>query len=229
MENRRYKVNRSDIYVGQVVRTDDIYRSEYDSHRIKEGQLTICSWFSYRSMLFVPNEEKLSNDLLYNSPSYPVLNVTDDDICLNLEKESIVIKDAYNLNPLLEYFGYDKELTFEDIMEIRKKFFTGRFAKDHCELFGYKETMAEDLTFYAYGKEVTDPKELEKHRRNFRANQKAGHRMFGGIYESPLSNEYFDVLDDRGDHTFMDSMIWQEKMDAFKPDKREGKIKMLTK
>ena len=36
----------------------------------------------------------------------------------------------------------------EDLIRIRHTFFTGRFAKDHCELFGYKETMAEDLTFY---------------------------------------------------------------------------------
>ena len=59
-------------------------------------------------MLFVPNEDKLSNDLLYKTPNYPILNVTDDETCLNLGEKSIVVKDAYNLAALLEYFGYKK-------------------------------------------------------------------------------------------------------------------------
>ena len=141
---------RDNIYVGEVVRTDSIYRYEGDDNffRTKPGQLSTGSWKSYRSMLFVPNENKLSNDLLYRSPNYPILNVTDDETCLNLRENSIVIKDACNLAALLEYFGYKKDLTFEDIMKIRKIFFTGRFAKDHCQLFGCRETMAEDVTFY---------------------------------------------------------------------------------
>lgn len=154
MENRNYKVNRDNIYVGEVVRTDSIYRynGDTDFFRTKPVMLDTGSWFSYRSMLFVPNEELLSNDLLYQSPNYPILNVTDDNICLSLGEKSIVIKDACNLAALLEYFGYNRELTFEDILKIRNTFFTGRFAKDNCELFGWKETMAEDVTFYAYGK-----------------------------------------------------------------------------
>lgn len=54
-------------------------------------------------MLFVPNEEHdlYSSDLLYDSPEYPVLNVTDDNICLNLEPESVVIRDAYIFSMLL--------------------------------------------------------------------------------------------------------------------------------
>ena len=231
MENRKYKVSRDNIYVGEVVKTDEIYRYEGDSDffRTKPGQLKTGSWFSYRSMLFVPNEEKLSNDLLYRSPSYPILNVTDDEICLGLGEKSIVIKDACNLAALLEYFGYNKDLTFEDIMRIRKTFFTGRFAKDNCELFGWKETMAEDVTFYTYGKKVTDPKELERRKKQFRAEQAAGHRSFSGVSESVLPREYWDVLDDRGDHTLMEAIEWHEKMNAFAPHKQERAVKKLTR
>lgn len=229
MENRNYKVNRDNVYVGEVVRADNIYRSNEGNNflRNKPGMLDTDSWFSYRSMLFVPNEEKLSDDLLYRSPNYPILNVTDDNICLALAKNSCVIKDACNLAALLEYFGYNKDLTFEDILEIRKKFFTGRFAKDNCELFGYRETMAEDVTFFAYGKEVTDPKELERRRREFRALQQAGHRSFSGIYEHVLPSEYWDVLDDRGDNSLIDAINWHEKMNAFTPAIEEGPIKRL--
>lgn len=231
MENKNYKVCRDNIYVGEVVRANEIYRYEGDTDlfHTKPDRLEINSWFSYRSMLFVPNEQKLSNDLLYRSPSYPILNITDDNTCLSLGKGSIVIKDACNLAVLLEYFGYSKELTFEDIVRIRKAFFTGRFAKDNCELFGWKEFMAEDVKFYAYGKEVTDPKELEKLRKKFRAEQQAGHRSFSGISESVLPREYFRVLDDRGDNTLMDAIQWHKKMNAFTPSKVEGPVKKLTR
>ena len=232
MENKKYVVCRDNIYVGEVVRTDSIYRYEGDDNffRTKPGQLSTGSWKSYRSMLFVPNENKLSNDLLYRSPNYPILNVTNDETCLNLRENSIVIKDACNLAALLEYFGYKKDLTFEDIMKIRKIFFTGRFAKDHCQLFGLRETMAEDVTFYANGEEVTNPKELERRRRQFRAEQQVGHRMFSGVSESPLPREYWDVLDDRGDNTLIDVIErWDEKINAFAPHKQEGPIKKLTR
>ena len=104
MENKKYVVCRDNIYVGEVVRTDSIYRydGDHDFFKTKPGQLSTSSWRSYRSMLFVPNEDKLSNDLLYRSPNYPILNVTDDETCLNLGKNSLVIKDACNLAALLE-------------------------------------------------------------------------------------------------------------------------------
>ena len=220
MESRNYKVNRDNIYVGEVVRTNSIYRynRDYDCFRTKPGMLDTNSWFPYRSMLFVPNEDLLSNDLLYQSPNYPILNVTDDNTCLSLGENSIVIRDACNLAALLEYFGYKRELTFEDILKIKKTFFTGKFAKDNCELFGWKETMAEDVTFYAYGKEVTDSKELEKRKSQFRAEQQAGHRSFTKISEHVLPREYWDILDD---------IEWHEKIDAFEPLKEEGHIKKL--
>ena len=232
MENKKYVVCRDNIYVGEVVRTDSIYRYEGDDDffRTKPGQLSTVSWRSYRSMLFVPNEDNLSNDLLYRTPNYPILNVTDDETCLNLGENSIVIKDACNLAALLEYFDYKKDLTYEDIMKIRKTFFTGRFAQDNCQLFGWKETMAEDLTFYTNGQEVTDPRELEKRRRQFRAEQQAGHRMFSGVSESSLPREYWDILDDRGDNTLMDVIAgFDEKMNAFAPHKEEGPVKRLKR
>ena len=232
MENKKYVVCRDNIYVGEVVRTDSIYRYEGDDDffRTKPGQLRAGSWRSYRSMLFVPNEDKLSNDLLYRTPNYPILNVTDDETCLNLGENSIVIKDACNLATLLEYFGYKKDLTYEDIIKIRRTFFTGNFAENNCELFGYKETMAEDLTFYDKGKKVTNPIALAKRRMQYRLDQLAGHRMFSGVSDSPLPSEYWDVLDERGNNSFMDVIEgWDEKMNAFAPHKEEDPVKRLKR
>lgn len=231
MENRKYEVNRNDIHVGQVVRTDRIFRYEEDTDfgSIKPGQLDTGSWFPYRSMLFVPNEEKLSNDLLYQSPSYPILNVTNDRTCLNLGGKSIVIKDACNLAALLEYFGYNQNLTYEDIIKIRKTFFTGRFAQDNCELFGWKECQPEDWTYYKNGDKVTDPKELKRRIAQAKRAQQAGHRSFFGISESVLPREYWNVLDKMGDNTLINAIEWHEKINAFAPNKQEGPIKKLTR
>lgn len=231
MENRKYMVNRDNIYVGEVVRTNRIYRYEGDTDlfRTKPGQLSTGGRFPYRSMLFVPNEEKLSNDLLYRSPSYPILNVTDDETCLGLGEKSIVIKDACNLAVLLEYFGYNKDLTFEDIMRIRKTFFTGRFAKDNCELFGWKEIQPEDCTYYKNDVEITDLKELKRIIAKEKRAQQAGHRSFIGISESVLPREYWDVLDEMGDNDLMYALEWHEKMNAFAPHKQEGPVKKLKR
>ncbi len=78
MENKKYVVCRDDIYVGEVVRTDSISYC-YNKNNYDYMTLGITgSYKSYRSMLFVPNELNLANDLLYRSPNYPVLKVTED-------------------------------------------------------------------------------------------------------------------------------------------------------
>jgi hypothetical protein len=230
MEKVNYKVCRDDIYAGKVVKTNSIHRYNGDNcfFRTKPGQLTTSGWFNYRSMLFVPNEQKLADDLLYRSPNYPILNVTDDETCLNINSETIVIKDVCNLAQLLEYFGYDKELTFKDIVAIRKKFFTGRFAMDNCELFGWKENQPEDWTYYENGQQVTDPERIKRRILQARAEQQAGHRLFTGISEHVLSGEYWDALDDMGSNTLSGILNgFDEKVDAFAPCKQEGPIKKL--
>jgi len=232
MENRKYVVHRDEIYVGEVVRTNRIYSYQGESKLFRDisGRLDTGSWKSYRSMLFVPNEDKWSNDLLYQSPNYPILNVTDDETCLNLREDNIVIRDACNLAALLEYFGYKKDLTYEDIMKIRKTFFTGNFVKKNCEVFGYKEIMAEDLTFYVKGEKVTNPIAIAKRKMQYRLDQLAGHRMFSGVSDSPLPSEYWDVLDDRGDNALVDVIKCKdEKINAFAPHRSEGPVRRLKK
>lgn len=231
MENKKYVVCRDDIYVGEVVRTDSISYC-YNKNNYDYMTLGITGPYkSYRSMLFVPNEVNLANDLLYRSPNYPVLKVTEDQLCLKFGENTIIIKNACNLAALLEYFGYKKDLTFKDIMKIRKTFFTGRFAKDNCELFGYKETMAEDVTFYDLdGEVVTDPLELKIRRNIFKSRQRAGHRMFSSVGEGPLPKEYFDVLNQRGNNSLRDiAEGFSEKTNAFTPHKEEGPVKRLKR
>lgn len=231
MENRKYVVNRDDVYVGEVVRAEWIYRVGEDNEffDMKAGLLHPAGWWSYRSMLFVPDENGFSNDLLYKSPNYPVLNIANDEICLDLPENEIVVAGAYSMAPLLEYFGYKKDLSYEDIMKARKTFFASGFAKDNCELFGWKEIMAEDVTFYKNGVKIEDSRELERRKKDYRKNQRAGHRSFVLTGDGPLAEHFWHVLDDRSDNTLKEAVEWNERMDAFAPHKNEGKIKKLSR
>lgn len=219
MENKKYVVCRDNIYVGEVVRTDSIYRYEDDDDffRTKPGQLSTGSWRSYRSMLFVPNEDNLSNDLLYRTPNYPILNVTDDETCLNLGENNIVIKDACNLAALLEYFDYKKDLTYEDIMKIRKTFFTGRFGMDNSKLFGMEEFIPS-----RFMPNITDPNErYELYKKSVNLGSE---RQFGSIPTNVLPRELMGLLDERGRNTYGHTFD-----ESFKPSKEEGPIKKLTR
>ena len=179
--------------------------------------------FLLRSMLFVPNEDNLSNDLLYRTPNYPILNVTDDETCLNLGENSIVIKDACNLAALLEYFGYKKDLTYEDIMKIRKTFFTGRFGKDNSKLFGMEEFIPS-----RFMQNVTDPdKRYELYKKSVRLGSE---RHFGSIPTNELPRELMNILDNRGNNSLIDRICgFDEKINAFTPHQEEGPVKRLKK
>lgn len=231
MENRKYVIKRNAIHVGEVIRSDRIYRYEGKKESITchPGQLAASSYYSYRSMLFVPDENGLSNDLLYRTPAYPILNITDDETCLNLGN-GIVIKGAYCLAPLLEYFGYKEELYYEDVKRIRKTFFNGSFAKDNCKLFGYKETQPEDYIYFKNGIPINDPVELQRCIANTRLGQKMGYREFSRISNGVLPEDYFHMLDARGDNSLRDVLEDETlNMNAFAPHKEEGQIRRLRR
>lgn len=232
MHSKNYTVCRDEIYVGQVVRTSNIYRSKIGE---KDTKLEVGNYRLYRSILFVPDniivpeQKTIALDLLYNSPDYPILNVTEDDICLNLEKNSVVIKDAYNLSQLLQYFDYNKLLDYKDILEIRKKFFDGKFVYENCELFGMKEIFPEGLSFYSDGEEIIDPNELKRLRNEFKINQKLKDRTFTVLSESPLPKQCGEVLTKLSDGTIKNYTKHNDKkIDAFKPSKEE-KVKKLSR
>lgn len=232
MKNRKYEISRNDVYVGEVVKAYEIYRFEEPGNlfQTKPGELTTSCWDSYRSILFTLDPDKKSNDLLYKTKAYPILNLSDDDLCLSLKNESLIIQGACNLNFLLEYFNYKNELTYEDIVNIRKTFFNGRFAQDNCELFGYKEIKPEEKPYYRHGNRITEPELLKKYIRQERKLQEAGYRIFSPINESILPKEYFDILVDLGDVVYPELLFnLEDKTDAFIPHKKEGPVKKLRR
>ena len=74
---------------------------------------------------------------LYNSPHYPVFNISLNSDCLN---SSISIDGIYQLGKVLKYFGYPEKLRYEDIVKIKQFFFNNQFIYDNSSLFGRKET-----------------------------------------------------------------------------------------
>lgn len=167
MKNCNYIVNRDDIYVGVLSSTikeqitlcpngmyinlpfltEERIRHGFDDKRyLIKRKSHLCygngSIFSVtdefkRNMLFVLDDNKLANDLLYDSPHYPIFNISEDEVCLN---SPISFKhQVYQMKTLLEYFDYPVKLTYDHILQI-KNFFFGDFLLDNCELFGIYET-----------------------------------------------------------------------------------------
>ena len=117
-----------------------------------------------------------------------------------------------------------------NIDDEKKFFFTGKSAKDNCELFGYKEIKPEDWTYYQNGVKVTKPKELKRRIAQERIFRWAGHRSFTTDFSgSVLPKEYFDILDDMGDNDFMHVIMGLKRMNAFAPSKQEGSVKKINK
>lgn len=212
MEKKDYVVFIDSIYVGEVVRSRRIYQ--------EKGKLNITSWEPYRSILFMPDRLKLCDDLLYNSPHYPILNLTDNSTCINLPDDSVIIKGAYNLGDLLRYFGYWDAVTYKDILRIKKRFFTGRFAMDNPKLFGMREFIPDD-----FKPDLDENKRYEKYKETLTLDSE---RNFSLVDKGPLPYELFHILDERGNHSISEVVNMEYRhIDAFKPHKSEGKIKKL--
>lgn len=231
MNNEEKKIYRDSIYAGKVVRTSKIHRYPLDMEPhfgAKPGSFYVSVYYPCRTMMFIPNEKKLAQDLFYASPNYPILNISDRE---DLYFASLVLKDSINLGPLLKYFGYGEQVTSKELKEIRNKFFTGTFAKDNCELFGMKEILPEEKTYYKNGKEITDPKERADAINFFRG---MGPREFTGSGIGVLPFEYWKFLDEMGNRDLTDVIIdkfegSEAHVDSFKPSKRESEIKKLIR
>lgn len=125
MENRYYDVHREDVYVGRVVRIiSGLYRFERQISGVTKSIVDVNHYVTLRPLFFVLNREKLADDLLYNSPQYPVLGITQKGERLNLQPGRIAIKNICNLEPLLEFAGFDSNLSYRDIVDIKRILFS---------------------------------------------------------------------------------------------------------
>jgi len=143
METEKYKVCRENIYAGSLVFTCEVYSKPLYHGEDVSKKVTTNIQKKCRTMLFVPDDKMFANDLLYSSPSYPILNMSNpekyldilkfddyDRYYLNSNKGIFVIDQMCCLGPLLKFLGYDKNLSYEKILEIRKRLFNGTTSKD---------------------------------------------------------------------------------------------------
>lgn len=233
MENINYKVNRDDVHVGSVIYTNmsRIYRvvDDYRTVNSLKGKLTPNAWRTSRNMLFIPTEYKYCDDLLFNSKKYPILNMTDDDKVLSLEGNQILISDACNLALLLQHFDYADKLGYEYLLRIRNTFFTGRFAMDNCELFGFTE-LFEDKDSDCIDGRILDFEQLSRPESIFYFNELLSKRSFVSNGENVLHYEYWHALDSRGDQATVNLLTHEIiRRDMFEPPFEEGPVKTLKK
>ena len=116
-----------------------------------------------------------------------------------------------------------EKLTYEDIMKIRRTFFTGRFGKDNSKLFGMEEFIPS-----RFMPNITDPdKRYELYKRSVSLGSE---RQFGSISTNELPRELMHILDERGNNSFMDVIDgFDEKIDTFTPHQEEGPVKRLKR
>ena len=223
MENRKYKISRNLIYIGEVGRANGIYACENgESVRTTLGKLCVGSWEHYRSMLFV----HMTNDLLYRSPSYPILNMSDNSHFSTQEKfNGIIVKDAYPLAELLEAYEFDDLLTYDDVVDIRKTFFARNIASRHPELFGWKELTEKNINFPSY----MTREEIKRAKQKLRQDRAEGGKTFCVDPESDIDPMYWKIADDRADQGLIDVILTGQRINEFKPHKEEGNIKKLPR
>lgn len=223
MKSNNYVVKRKDIYVGVVsciykekikifetgiydleLSTKEEKTKKFDNRKymlVPKEQLLYGNGSEIdgfnRSMLFVLDEQGCANDLLYDSPHYPIFNISSNDLCLNA---SIGLCNyIFEMGEFLKVFGYGENLTYDDILEIKDKFF-GDFMIANCELLGRYETDPESTGYETY-------------------DMQGNHHTFNLIKEDSLLPDcYFSMLW----HTRN-----KKNNDVFIPSELEGPIKKL--
>ncbi|MCI9234289.1 MAG: hypothetical protein HFH08_06865 [Bacilli bacterium] len=222
MTTPTYQIKRNNVFIGQVVKTN----STKNKLVLEKGKLSIYRFIPFRSILFTLTEQPLANDLLYDSPEYPVLNHSPIDNCLN---SNILIQGEYNLGPLLNFFQFPESLSLLDIKNLRKHFFNGSWSYEHCDLFGFREILPQDWTYVKDGHYVKDPEELKQLQKKEQILRKRGHRVFEHIENGVLPSDMMFILGEFGDHSIAEILQgFAKQRNAFKPHEEEGIIKKLS-
>lgn len=231
-----YSVKRDEICVGEVITNFDFINGcSLNGHPIVFGEYDKC-----RSMLFVPSSDGCADDLLYDSPRYPIHGMCSNDIC---KQSQFILKDVENIGQMLKYYGYGEELDFLDVHGIRTRYFNGKFPVAHCEDFGLMEVAEMTQTFYdAQGNVIDDPAIIKKHQKSIKLLQFLGlHTTFitdpilnefevEEIEQMVLNPKFFEILRNYGDKGLLEVLKGlEERKNAFKPHKEEGPIRSLKK
>lgn len=211
-----YKIDRKNIFVGEVAKIKNLKVFDNISNYKKFLVINKGNYEPLRTILFAKNEDKKAKDLLYDSENYPILGISN---LKDVKANDIIITNIYNLELLLEFYGFNKEITLDDAREIRRKFFSGNFAINNSKLFGYKECESEISDIFikkVYNSETPTAK-------------KRG-RTFIKIGECYLPEIYFYAINKLENNSLIDVILKKEKkVNSFKPEKEEGNVRKLLR
>ena len=233
MENSNYRVKIKDIYVGKVqdintseikISHDRLYSSLLDdeddlkwvlqnksflfkksSDFIYYGDHSIYPCTFTRSMLFTTDENNHANDLLYNSPHYPIFDISQN---VDIFNTKICIGHCtFELYEVLKLLGYPDEIGYNEVLKIRNSLFNCDYVMHNCQKLGIIETPPERTAYDGFdssGRYMTFNDEIE------------------GF---PLYRSHFD-----GIMLCKDIYVPGEGViDSFKPNEKEGLILTLKK
>ena len=143
----KYVATRKDVCAGSLLKTCEMSYKIYDEfdNEVSEEKLaeegitgfSVSGGLICRGMLFNVNENGLTNDLIYNTPTnYPIKGIKPN---INISGEFIV-ENYVELEELLKYLKYGIDLTQNDLNQIYRKLITHRWWLEHnMELFGWKK------------------------------------------------------------------------------------------
>ncbi len=128
MKRKKIYINRDSIYVGKLVRVNEIKRYGSSDTPISDkiGRLYVSDGSLIRNILLSIDNDRVM-DLLYHCDDYPILNMTPDEQCL---ESDIVIPKVDWIGSLLEHLGFDEKLDFEEIQSIKDWVFTDEILED---------------------------------------------------------------------------------------------------
>ena len=130
-------VIRDAVHVGQLIIARDLsFLPEKEDPT--EVNYIIEDSMPCRSILFVIDKKRYARDILYDSPRYPIVGVTEDKYCV-IEKgeEKAIIFSRWCLAELLSSLGYPSILTKKDIQRIRNTLFDSLASERLRILSGY--------------------------------------------------------------------------------------------
>lgn len=215
-------IKRDEIYAGKLINLKEIAgtireaKNDINTTILPEnnGQTPLYATYiyDYRSVMFIKDEKDYALDLLYNSKSYPILNITDNNICMTSD---ILIADSVFLGQILEKLGYGELMSLEEIGEVRKKLFSKDFIEKNCEMFGYEKLSS---------------KEARKPRETYELRVSVGQNSYrcNPLIEDALPGIYMPYIKRLCDNNIKDALDRMKftmtfKQDAFKPTIEEQK------
>lgn len=143
-KKERFVVERKNIYAGEIIAPFHSVEVEISNERgnklsveeLKEQGISNVEFFAgsvYRGILFKADENGLGQDLIYNTPAYPISSAPS-----KISADSkIIIARTTNLDKLLEYLEYEDQLTGSDLLRVFGTLITSdRWIKANQRLFG---------------------------------------------------------------------------------------------